>query len=106
MYAEVLLIGCPRLVLELQGDVYHEGGHASLGEGCGELLIAHGKVLGLELCTGSIFEVVATQAIDDGDVVASLSEYLLQSSYNIAVLCPAALLVVLEGARVHTDGRS
>ena len=90
VYAEVFFVGGPVVVLEFQGNVYHERGHSSLGKCFCKVFVAHSQILGLELSTCSVLEVGFSEIIYDSSVVVTLRENILKPSYDGAVFCPTA----------------
>ena len=104
VYAAVLLIRRPAVVLHLQGDVSHKRGHARRRQRLRQLPVAHGEVFSLEGCAGSVLKELLPEAVDSlrGVIVQRID--LLQSAHYGAVLLPARLLVVVHRGGIDVDG--
>ena len=102
--AEVLFVGCPVVVLQLDRYVGHEDRHAALGHCRFQFIVAHAAILGLQYRAGSILEPRAAQLVDDGGGIALHGEVVFQLADDVAVRLPARLLIVVEHLGIDTDG--
>ena len=101
--AEVLLVGCPRFVLHLQGNLRHVGGHTDFVEGCCQFLVAHSLILGLQLCAGGILEEFAALSPCDGIGVCLQRIGVLQTAIDGAIVFPTGSLIVSKHIRIDID---
>ena len=91
--AEVLLVGGPGAVLDLEGNGRHEIGQTRIFHGGGQRLVAHGLILGLQLRAGSILEIGAAEPVDDIGRVLFLGIGFLEVAHEV-ILLPVRGLVV------------
>ena len=101
--AEVLLVGCPAAVLQLQGNGGHEVGHTGSGECGGEFVVRHSLVFAPQASAGGILEEGVAQFVHPPAPVVLQRIEVFQASHESAVLGPGGLLVFLERHGIDTQ---